>query len=112
MGFWTAIKDFLSGFANDGQTNGRPVNSEDCAADVVGKETCATCGSSNLKKNGVETKTPNPYQRYRCLDCGSALRGTDGASCIGALLVWRGRGGWGSIADSNDVHISLFCAQR
>lgn len=36
---------------------------------------CKKCGSSNVVKNGIETKTSAPYQRYRCMDCRSPLRG-------------------------------------
>ena len=36
---------------------------------------CAKCGSEHLKRNGVERKTTIPYQRYKCLDCHSNLRG-------------------------------------
>jgi len=40
-----------------------------------GKVTCAKCGSNNIKKDGIERKTINPYQRYRCLDCRSPIKG-------------------------------------
>ena len=36
---------------------------------------CRKCGSTNVKKDGWERKTINPYQRYRCLDCRAPLRG-------------------------------------
>lgn len=36
---------------------------------------CHKCGSTNLKKDGWERKTLVPYQRYRCLDCRSPLKG-------------------------------------
>ena len=75
MSLWTAIKEFLSGFTNDRKLGGRRVEPKDHTGDLEHRVTCVTCGSSNLKTNGIETKTPNPYQRYRCLDCGGALRG-------------------------------------
>ena len=37
--------------------------------------TCAKCGSTNVKKDGIERKTIVPYQRYRCLDCRSPIKG-------------------------------------
>lgn len=40
--------------------------------------TCAKCGSSRVVKNGVERKTIVPYQRYKCLKCGSPLKGREG----------------------------------
>ena len=75
MGFWNAIKDFFSGFASDHNSCGKQADTNDEPTVLEGKVTCVTCGSGNLKKNGIETKTSNPYQRYRCLDCGSALLG-------------------------------------
>lgn len=36
---------------------------------------CRNCGSDNIKKDGWERKTVQPYQRYRCLDCHKPLRG-------------------------------------
>ncbi len=39
------------------------------------KLTCRNCSSDRVKKNGIETKTIVPYQRYRCLDCGTPLKG-------------------------------------
>ena len=39
------------------------------------KMVCHFCGSDNLKKDGWERSTVVPYQRYRCLDCRSPLRG-------------------------------------
>tara|TARA_B100001123_G_C15147415_1_gene962116 strand:+ start:838 stop:1146 length:309 start_codon:yes stop_codon:yes gene_type:complete len=75
MDFWNVIKDFFSGFANGHNSCEKQADINDESAVVEDKVTCATCGSGNLKKNGIETKTPNPYQRYRCMDCGSALRG-------------------------------------
>ena len=39
------------------------------------KIVCKYCGSENIKKDGWERKTVTPYQRYRCLDCRSPLRG-------------------------------------
>ena len=42
------------------------------------KVTCAKCGSDKVKKDGVERKTTVPYQRYKCLNCGSPLKGRKG----------------------------------
>lgn len=36
---------------------------------------CSKCGSTNIRKNGLERRTLVPYQRYRCKDCGSPLKG-------------------------------------
>jgi len=36
---------------------------------------CRNCGSEKVKKDGWERKTIVPYQRYRCLDCGTPLKG-------------------------------------
>lgn len=40
-----------------------------------GQITCAKCGSSDVKKNGVERSTVTPYQRFKCNSCGSPLKG-------------------------------------
>lgn len=39
------------------------------------KLVCSFCGSQNIKKDGIERNTIVPYQRYRCLDCRSPLKG-------------------------------------
>ncbi len=39
------------------------------------KVVCRNCGSDRVKKNGIETKTIVPYQRYRCHGCGAPLKG-------------------------------------
>jgi DNA-directed RNA polymerase subunit RPC12/RpoP len=39
------------------------------------KIVCHYCGSENIKKDGIERRTIVPYQRYRCLDCRSPLKG-------------------------------------
>jgi len=36
---------------------------------------CAKCGSKEVIKNGREIRTIVPYQRYKCIDCGSPLKG-------------------------------------
>lgn len=36
---------------------------------------CTNCGSTHVKKNGVEHLKTQSYQRYKCLDCGTPLRG-------------------------------------
>ena len=42
---------------------------------VSGEVVCAKCGSGRVKKNGIERSTIVPYQRYKCTDCGSPLKG-------------------------------------
>lgn len=39
---------------------------------------CRNCGSDRIKKNGIEKKTVVPYQRYKCTNCGTPLRGRTG----------------------------------
>lgn len=39
---------------------------------------CSKCGSKNVKKDGKEKRTLVPYQRYRCKDCHSPLKGRRG----------------------------------
>ena len=39
------------------------------------KVNCPYCGSERLKKDGIERNTIVPYQRYRCLDCRSPVKG-------------------------------------
>jgi DNA polymerase elongation subunit (family B)/DNA-directed RNA polymerase subunit RPC12/RpoP len=36
---------------------------------------CPNCGSKHVVKNGTETTLTMKYQRYRCQDCGTPLRG-------------------------------------
>ncbi len=36
---------------------------------------CTNCGSTNVKLNGVERTKVRTYQRYKCLRCGTPLRG-------------------------------------
>lgn len=36
---------------------------------------CSNCGSTRIKKNGVQPLVANTYQRYKCLSCGTNLRG-------------------------------------
>ena len=36
---------------------------------------CTNCGSAHIVKKGVETTLTQKYQRYRCEDCGTPLRG-------------------------------------
>lgn len=42
------------------------------------KPVCAKCGSTRVKKDGIERNTIVPYQRYRCLDCRAPLKGRIG----------------------------------
>ena len=37
--------------------------------------TCRNCGSQHVKMNGIERTTLLPYQRYKCQDCGTNLKG-------------------------------------
>ena len=39
------------------------------------KTLCPNCGSDNVKMNGVEPLSTQTYQRYKCNDCGTPLRG-------------------------------------
>ena len=39
------------------------------------KIVCRNCGSDKVKKDGWERKTVVPYQRYRCTECRTPLRG-------------------------------------
>ena len=43
---------------------------------------CAKCGSERVKKDGIELNTIVPYQRWRCLDCRSPVRGRKGLKDI------------------------------
>ena len=48
--------------------------------DMVDKEgnpitVCTNCGSDHIVKNGVEPLATQSYQRYKCMDCGTPLRG-------------------------------------
>lgn len=36
---------------------------------------CPNCGSTHLHKKGVETTLTMKYQRYKCVDCGTPIRG-------------------------------------
>jgi DNA polymerase elongation subunit (family B)/DNA-directed RNA polymerase subunit RPC12/RpoP len=36
---------------------------------------CPNCGSHHVKKNGVEPLATQTYQRYKCTDCGTNIRG-------------------------------------
>ena len=36
---------------------------------------CHNCGSTKVKKDGLERRTVVPYQRYRCTECHKPLRG-------------------------------------
>ena len=39
------------------------------------RPTCRNCGSNKVIKKGVERTTTMQYQRYKCSDCGTPLRG-------------------------------------
>lgn len=39
------------------------------------RPTCRNCGSAKVKRNGKEYTNTYTYQRYRCTDCGTPLRG-------------------------------------
>lgn len=39
------------------------------------RPTCRNCGSQKVKKNGVERTTTVVYQRFKCTNCGTPLRG-------------------------------------
>ena len=36
---------------------------------------CTNCGSSHIVRNGTEKLATQCYQRYKCMDCGTPLRG-------------------------------------
>ena len=36
---------------------------------------CTNCGSVHIKKNGIEHLKTQSYQRYKCTECGTPLRG-------------------------------------
>ena len=36
---------------------------------------CPNCGSTHIQKKGIETTATMQYQRYRCADCGTPIRG-------------------------------------
>jgi DNA polymerase elongation subunit (family B) len=36
---------------------------------------CPNCGSENIHKKGIETTLTMKYQRYKCVDCGTPIRG-------------------------------------
>ena len=38
-------------------------------------QVCTNCGSDDIKMNGVERLSTQTYQRYRCNNCGTPLRG-------------------------------------
>ena len=42
---------------------------------IEGDLICRNCGSNKIKKNGIERSTVLPYQRYKCTECGSPLKG-------------------------------------
>jgi hypothetical protein len=39
------------------------------------KPVCRNCGSTKLTKNGFSNHLVTPYQRYKCMNCGTPLRG-------------------------------------
>ena len=39
------------------------------------KPVCKNCGSTNVKRDGLERRTIVPYQKFRCLDCHKPLKG-------------------------------------
>jgi len=40
----------------------------------AGKKTCGSCGSENVKKDGIQYNKTLSYQRWRCKDCGKPQR--------------------------------------
>ena len=42
---------------------------------IVGDIVCKNCGSTRVKKNGIERSTITPYQRYKCTSCGKPIQG-------------------------------------
>jgi len=45
------------------------------------KIVCRNCGSDRVAKNGFERSTFIPYQRYKCSNCGSPLKGRNMLHC-------------------------------
>jgi len=43
--------------------------------DHLVNDRCPTCGSVHIVKNGSETLAAGVYQRYKCQDCGTNMRG-------------------------------------
>jgi len=41
----------------------------------IGSPRCTNCGSVQIIRKGIETTKTQRYQRYRCKDCGTSLRG-------------------------------------
>ena len=39
------------------------------------RPTCRNCGSTKVKKNGIERTATLSYQRYKCTNCGTPLKG-------------------------------------
>ena len=42
---------------------------------AVDGDCCKRCGGTNIKRDGWERTTTVPYQRFRCTDCGTPLKG-------------------------------------
>ncbi len=42
---------------------------------AVDGDCCKRCGGRNIKRDGWERTTTVPYQRFRCTDCGTPLKG-------------------------------------
>ena len=42
---------------------------------VVDGDCCKRCSGKNIKRDGWERTTTVPYQRFRCTDCGTPLKG-------------------------------------
>ena len=43
---------------------------------TIERPVCPNCGSTRIKKNGVEPLVAYTYQRYKCSGCGANLRGS------------------------------------
>ena len=48
---------------------------------VKGDLVCRNCGSTKVKRDGIERSTVVPYQRYRCTDCHKPVHGRKKLEC-------------------------------
>ena len=51
------------------------------------RPTCRNCGSEHVHKKGVEHTTTTSYQRYKCADCGTNMRGRKALAKVGAGVL-------------------------
>ena len=51
------------------------------------RPTCRNCGSEHVNKKGVEYTATTSYQRYKCMDCGTNMRGRTSLAKVGAGVL-------------------------